>query len=635
MDVAIVGVGLHPFGRFGEVTGIEMGAIAIRRALADAGVEWRDIQFAFGGSYEVDNPDAVVALLGLTGIPFTDVYNGCATAASALTLAANTIRLGDSDLGIAVGMDKHIPGAFSADPRLYACPSWYGEVGQFMTTKFFGMKINKYMHDHGISHETLAKVAAKNYRNGALNPNAFRRKPLSEEEILASPMLNYPLTQYMFCSPDEGAAAVVLCKAEHAHRYTDKPIYLRATTVRTRRLGAFEVHSPWLPIEETAGATVDASRAAFEMAGIGPEDVDVIQLQDTDAGAEVIHLAENGFCADGEQEAAGRRRRARDRRPVAGEHRRRPHRERRTDRRVGPAPGARDRAATARRRGRTPGAGQPEGRLHAALRRARHRRRVDPLDVNTEPARARVPSRPVARDCRLLRRVPCAVSRADARRSVSSHERNRSRPAARPRVWHGSARVRYSRRGSPRSTRSIRSPRPSMSHAERACIRPAHRRRGRTGRREGRACPAAEDAGKGLKAIDPARYGVARASRRRLLVRHLHAGRPRVRAGAGTERTAAADGHRGRRVAVGVRAGHVLQRRAAADPGVRRLLRAQPRRRRRCRSSGRASTPTSPARSAAPPTIFRTDQDAPVLDLQTETDVGELPQLVRRAPTRQ
>jgi acetyl-CoA acetyltransferase len=303
MDVAIVGVGLHPFGRFGETTGIEMGAVAIRNALADAGVKWDDIQFAFAGSYEIDNPDAVVALLGLTGIPFTDVYNGCATAASALTLAAQTIRLGDHDLGIAVGMDKHPPGAFGADPRLYACPSWYGELGQFVTTKFFGMKINKYMTDHGISSSTLAKVAAKNYRNGSLNPNAFRRKPLSEDEILDSTMLNYPLTQYMFCSPDEGAAAVVLCKAEHAHRYTDTPVYLRATTVRTRRLGAFEVHSPWLPLEQTVGPTVDASRQAYEMAGIGPEDVDVIQLQDTDAGAEVIHMAENGFCADGDQEA--------------------------------------------------------------------------------------------------------------------------------------------------------------------------------------------------------------------------------------------------------------------------------------------------------------------------------------------
>ena len=128
MDVAIVGVGLHPFGRFAGVSAIQMGAIAVRNALADAGVAWRDIQFAFAGSYEVDNPDAVVALLGLTGIPFNNVYNGCATAASALTLAANTIRLGEYELGIAVGMDKHLPGAFSADPRLYACPSWYGEL---------------------------------------------------------------------------------------------------------------------------------------------------------------------------------------------------------------------------------------------------------------------------------------------------------------------------------------------------------------------------------------------------------------------------------------------------------------------------------------------------------------------------
>src|SRR5256714_13267211 len=132
MDEGIVGGGLPPFGRFGETPGIEMGAVAIRSALADAGVSWSDIQFAFAGSYEIDNPDAVVALLGLTGIPFTDVYNGCATAASALTLTAQTIRLGEHELGIAVGMDKHLPGAFSADPRLYACPSWYGEVGQFL-----------------------------------------------------------------------------------------------------------------------------------------------------------------------------------------------------------------------------------------------------------------------------------------------------------------------------------------------------------------------------------------------------------------------------------------------------------------------------------------------------------------------
>lgn len=301
-EVAIIGVGLHPFGRFGAKSALEMGADAIRAACADAGVAWKDVQFAFGGSCEVDNPDAVVAQVGLTGIPFMDVYNGCATAATALQLAAESIRSGRHEIGVAVGMDKHLPGAFTADPVHYGAPAWYGEQGFFLTTKFFAMKINRYMHDHGISDRTLAEVAAKASRNGALNPNAYRRKPMTVEEILGSRMLNYPLRQFMFCSPDEGAAAVVLCRADIAHRYTATPVYLRASALQTRRYGAHEVHSSWAAVEQDHAPTVYASRAAYEQAGIGPEDVDVIQLQDTDAGAEVIHLAENGFCADGDQE---------------------------------------------------------------------------------------------------------------------------------------------------------------------------------------------------------------------------------------------------------------------------------------------------------------------------------------------
>src|SRR3954470_3536035 len=301
-DVAIIGVGIHPFGRFGPKSAIDMGAEAIRSACSDAGIAWTGVQFAFGGSNEVDNPDAVIGRLGLTGIPFMDVYNGCATAATSLQMTAAAIRSGEYDIGVAVGMDKHEPGAFTSDPVDYGAPPWYGEIGHFLTTKFFAMKINRYMHDFGISRRTLAKVAAKNYRNGALNPNAFRRKPVPEDEILNSRMLNHPPTHYMFCAPDEGAAAVVLCRADLASRYTSTPIYLRATALRTRRYGAFEVHASWAAVEQDAAPTVYASRAAYEQAGIGPEDVDVIQLQDTDAGAEVIHMAENGFCADGEQE---------------------------------------------------------------------------------------------------------------------------------------------------------------------------------------------------------------------------------------------------------------------------------------------------------------------------------------------
>src|SRR5215212_8686642 len=296
-DVAIIGVGLHPFGRFEGKSAMEMGVDAIFAAVADAGVEWKDVQFATGGSWTVANPDAIVGMVGLTGIPFTNVFNACATAASAARACADGIRLGDYDIGVAVGLDKHPRGAFTEDPALVGMPSWYAENGQYLTTQFFGMKANRYLHDHGISQATLAKVAAKNFRNGALNPNAFRRKPIAEEEILNSTMLNYPLTQYMFCAPDEGAAAVVMCRADIAHRYTSKPVYLRAVEVRTRKYGAYEVNTTFAPVTEDVAPTVYAATAAFEKAGVAPEDVDVIQLQDTDAGAEIIHMAECGFCA--------------------------------------------------------------------------------------------------------------------------------------------------------------------------------------------------------------------------------------------------------------------------------------------------------------------------------------------------
>jgi acetyl-CoA C-acetyltransferase len=301
-DVAIIGVGLHPFGRFGDKPCMQMGAEAIVAALAEAGLEWKDIQFAVGGSSEVSNPDAVTRLVGLTGIQFQNVKNACATSASATQICAEYIRSGKYDIGIAVGMDKHGRGAFGGDPAKMGLPRWYGETGLFLTTKFFGMKANKYCLDHGISHETLARVAAKAFRHGARNPNAFRRTPLSVEEILASPVLNYPLRQYMFCAPDEGAGAVIMCRGDMAHRFTDKPVFVRAAEVRTRRHGAHEVHSTSAPVQEDVAPTVYAARAAFEAAGIGPSDVDVIQLQDTDAGAEIIHMAECGFCEDGDQE---------------------------------------------------------------------------------------------------------------------------------------------------------------------------------------------------------------------------------------------------------------------------------------------------------------------------------------------
>ena len=302
MEAVIIGVGLHPFGRFPGKSAMDMAASAVRAALADAGVAWPQVQAGYVGSLEVANPDAIVGRLGLTGVPLRGVFNGCATAGTALAMAARVIETGEHDLTIAIGMDKHPRGAFAADPSVAGLPAWYGQTGLFLTTHFFGMKINRYMHDHGITAAALAKVAAKAFRNGARTGHAWRRESLTEQEILASQVLNYPLTQYMYCGPNEGAAAAVLVRADQAHRYADIPVYIRASTLRSRREGAFEVLSPSFGLGVVPGPTVEASREAYEQAGIGPEDVDLAQLQDTDAGSEVIHMAENGLCAHGEQE---------------------------------------------------------------------------------------------------------------------------------------------------------------------------------------------------------------------------------------------------------------------------------------------------------------------------------------------
>ena len=302
-EIYILGAGLSRFGRQPGVTGRQMAVQAIGAALDDAGLRWPDVQVAFGGSDGAGLADTLVADLGLTGIPFTNVKNGCATGGSALVAAINAIRAGAADIALAVGFDKHPRGAFDPRPEDWGLPSGYGEAGLMVTTQFFAVKIARYMAEHGISEPTLAKTAAKAFRNGALNPNAWRRKALSEAEISGAAMVNDPLTQYMFCSPGEGGAAVVVASEGAVRRLGGRPVRLRAVSTRTRGFGSFEVFSPAIQgLGRPTSVSTDAAAAAFQAAGVAPRDIDVAQLQDTEAGAEIMHLAECGFCEHGEQE---------------------------------------------------------------------------------------------------------------------------------------------------------------------------------------------------------------------------------------------------------------------------------------------------------------------------------------------
>ncbi|MDI2030519.1 thiolase family protein [Saccharopolyspora sp. TS4A08] len=300
--VAIVGIGIHRFGRTEGVSGRAQAVHAARDALRDAGLSFSDMQFGFGGSHSAGDADTLVSELGLTGLPFINVANGCATGGSALISADAAIRSGQHDLGIVIGFDKHPRGAFNVDPAEHGLGSWYGETGMMVTTQFFGMKIQRYLHDHDISPDVLALIAEKSFRNGALNPHAWRRDQLTAAEIAAAPMISHPLTQYMYCSPGEGAVALVLCRADKANRYTEKPIFLRGAAFRSRRYGSFEVYAPWIAIERAESPTVEASQAAFDAAGISPSEVDIAQIQDTESGAELMHMAETGLCEHGEQE---------------------------------------------------------------------------------------------------------------------------------------------------------------------------------------------------------------------------------------------------------------------------------------------------------------------------------------------
>jgi len=277
-----------------------MAQYAVREALDDAELKWSDVDLAVGGS-NTAKPDSLVGRTGLSGIPFVSVRNGCATGGVALATAGWALRARAADVVVVVGFDKHPRGAFNSDAQAYGLGEWYPRSGLMVTTQYFAMRTRRYLHDHELPDDILAGVALRASANGAAHPLAWRRTPLTSAEVLAAPMVSDPLTSLMFCQPNEGAVALVVTRRELVQQRSQSPVRLAAATVRTRGVGSFEVYSQWLSPRRGGSPSVQAAARALHSAGITARDVQVAQLQDTDCGSELIHMAETGLCADGEQ----------------------------------------------------------------------------------------------------------------------------------------------------------------------------------------------------------------------------------------------------------------------------------------------------------------------------------------------
>jgi len=295
--VRITGVGLHPFGRFDGVTGTAMGVVAVRDALAEAGIGVRDVQAAFCGTAYggVAAGHRVLGALAGTGIPIYDVEAGCASGGAALELAAASIASGQHDRVLVFGIEKMPKGVIRSS---FFAP-WQESAGLSPAPAFFALRAQRLLMETDLTVEHLAQVVVKNRAHGVANPDAMFQKAVTVDQVLASRMICPPLTLFMLCSPNEGAAAVVL--ARDGTGPTVAGISLRSH-LPGNVLGE---DSPLGGIDDAAitPPTALAAQDAYAQAGLGPEDVDVVECQDTDAGRELLAWAELGLCPSGGQVA--------------------------------------------------------------------------------------------------------------------------------------------------------------------------------------------------------------------------------------------------------------------------------------------------------------------------------------------
>jgi sterol carrier protein 2 len=308
--VNVIGVGMVKFGKPGKSDPYNvMAAGAARSALEDAGVEYGAIEQAYAGYVFGDSTCGQRAIyeVGLSGIPIFNVNNNCSTGSSAIMLGAQAIKSGVVDCVLVVGFEQMQKGALGSkwDDRTNPMDRHAGVMNDVqgfgqapVTAQFFGGAAREYQWKYGAKRETFAKISSKARTHAANNPYALFNTPLSVEEVMASPEIFDPLTRYQCCPPTCGAAAAVLCSEAFAKKNNiSNPVYIAAQAMATDTPSTFESGSMIKAIGYDMSKS--AAEQVYEQAGVGAEDVDVVELHDCFTANELLTYEAIGLCKEG------------------------------------------------------------------------------------------------------------------------------------------------------------------------------------------------------------------------------------------------------------------------------------------------------------------------------------------------
>jgi benzoylsuccinyl-CoA thiolase BbsB subunit len=295
-EVAVIGVGSTVMGKFPEMMPYELGAKAARAAIQDSGISPKDLQFAYcanlyGGMVI---GQAALAEIGITDIELTNIENACTGGATAIRKAWWDIASGLYDVGIAIGVESITTSYMAGKLITPAKGDITGELGMNMVARF-ALTQRRYMDTFNVSLEQIAKVSVKNHHNGCMNPYSQYKKEFTIEEVVNSRPICEPITLLQCCPSTDGAAAAVLVPLDLAAKYTSQPVTIAASVLKS---GDYSFHWEDMTFSDM---TFKCASSAYEMAGLGPEDVDVCELHDAFAVNELQHYVELGFCKRGEE----------------------------------------------------------------------------------------------------------------------------------------------------------------------------------------------------------------------------------------------------------------------------------------------------------------------------------------------